>query len=244
MGQQKDTAKRAGLRHLPDDGPGFARRRRGSGWSYHRPDGTRIVDPRDRARIDALAIPPAWTDVWIAPDPRGHLQASGRDARGRKQYRYHARWDEARDAKKRDRVLAFGQSLRHLRREVRRAIRAPGLGEAKVAAAVVTLLETAAVRVGNDEYTQTNGTFGLSTLRTRHVKVSGPSIELRFVAKGGREESVVVEEPSAARVVKECLAVPGREVFKWFDSGGRKRDLKSHHVNDFIRAASGGDFTA
>jgi DNA topoisomerase-1 len=240
----KDTAKRAGLRYSPDDGPGLGRRRKGRGWAYYRADGRLVKDPRERARIAALAIPPAWTDVWISPDPRGHLQASGRDDRGRKQYRYHPRWNAARDQKKRDRLLAFGESLEDIRREVRRAMRAPGLGHAKVAAAVVTLLEAAAIRVGNDEYTRSNGTYGLTTLRDRHITVSGPSIEFRFVAKGGQEEGVVIEDPKTARVVAACQAIPGHEVFKWFDADGKKRDLKSRHVNSFIKAASGGDFTA
>ena len=244
MEEAKDTAKRAGLRYSPDDGPGLGRRRKGRGWSYRRADGRHVRDPRERARIAALAIPPAWTEVWISPDPRGHLQASGRDDRGRKQYRYHPRWNQARDQKKRDRLLAFGESLEDLRREVRRAMREPGLGHAKVTAAVVNLLETAAIRVGNDEYTRSNGTYGLTTLRDRHVTVSGPSIEFRFLAKGGQEEGVEVDDPRTARIVAACQAVPGYEVFKWIDGRGKKHDLKSRHVNHFIRAASGGAFTA
>lgn len=238
------AASAAGLRHVSDQRPGITRRRRGKGWSYHAPDGELIRDEKARGRIASLAIPPAWTEVWICPDRRGHLQATGRDDRGRKQYRYHPRWREVRDATKFHRMVRFGESLPAIRAGVEGALRERSLSREKVLATVVRLLETTCIRIGNDQYARENGTYGLTTLRRRHVRVEGPKIRFRFEAKGGQEVEVSIQDAKVARVVRECRDIPGYELFQYTDEEGERRDVKSEDVNAYLKELSGEDFTA
>lgn len=230
----RETAKAAGLRYVTDEEPGITRRRRGRGWSYHRPDGSLIEDPDERERIEALAIPPAWTDVWIRPHPDCHLQATGRDDRSRKQYRYHPAWQEAREELKFTRLAALGRALPQIRRGVREALETEGLNRERVLATVVALLEKTAIRVGNDEYARENDTYGLTTLRRRHVTVRGSTIAFEFEAKGGKDVEVEVEDERLAPIVAACSESPGYEVFKWIDPDGDRRDVKSGDVNEFL----------
>ena len=201
-------------------------------------------DRRTLARIRSLAIPPAWTDVWIGTRPNGHLQAVGRDARGRKQYRYHRRWRATRDAAKFDRMLAFARALGTIRRRVRADLRRPGLPREKVLATVVSLLERTFLRVGNDEYARANGSYGLTTIRNRHAKVRGGTVRLRFRGKGNRALEATVEDPRIARIVRACQSLPGQDLFGYVDEEGRARDVKSEDVNAYLREITGEDFTA
>ena len=237
-------ARAAGLRYVSDEGPGIRRRKNGRGWTYIDPDGKTIRDRKQRDRIDALAIPPAWTDVWISPSPRGHIQASGRDARGRKQYRYHESWRDVRDAAKFDRMISFGDALPTIRERVEEHLRKRSLNREKVLATVVRLLETTCIRVGNPEYARTNGTFGLTTLRDRHVSFSGSEIRFRFKAKTGKMHEASIKDRRLARIVRECQDIPGYELFQYFDDDGERRYVRSEDVNDFLREISGQEFTA
>ena len=203
-----------------------------------------MADGPDLARIKQLAVPPAWTDVWICTDPRGHLQATGRDARGRKQYRYHARWRDIRDANKFDRVVAFGRSLPRIRRRCGRDLRRTGLPRERVLAAIVRLLDESLIRVGNREYARDNKSFGLTTLRSRHVKVRGTEIRFRFRGKGGVEHSLGVSDARVARVVKRLQDLPGQDVFQYVDDDGERRNIDSADVNEYLQEVSGQDFTA
>jgi DNA topoisomerase I len=238
------SARDAGLRYVNDEEPGISRRRRGRGFQYLGPDGATIVDRDERARIDALAIPPAWTDVWICSSPRGHIQATGRDARGRKQYRYHPRWREVRDATKYHRMAAFARALPRIRRRVDRDMRRHALSRERVVATVVRLLDTTTIRVGNDEYARQNRSFGLTTLRDRHVEVTGDRITFRFRGKGGRAHDVELEDPRVARVIRRCEELPGQDLFQFIGDDGRPVDVTSDDVNDYLREAAGDEFTA
>jgi DNA topoisomerase-1 len=235
------------LVYVNDESPGIRRVRRGAGFAYRRPDGTPLRDADELLRIRKLAIPPAYLQVWICPLPHGHLQATGRDARGRKQYRYHAKWRVARDANKFDRLREFGAALPRIRAWVKRDLAAP-VGERvlrdTVIAAVVRLLDTTLVRVGNDEYARSNGSFGLTTLRNRHAAVSGGALTLRFRGKSGVEHDVAVQDARVARIVKRCQALPGQALFQYLDADGLPRTLDSADVNDYLREVSGGEFTA
>ncbi len=237
-------AEEAGLRYLSDDVPGVRRRRTGKGFSYIGPDGRRITDAGWIAWFKALAIPPAWTDVWVSPTRRGHVQATGRDARGRKQYRYHARWREVRDAAKYGRLIEFARALPRIRRRTERDLRRRGLPREKVLALVVRLLETTLIRVGGEEYARDNGSFGLATMRHRHVKGSGSDLRLTFRGKSGREHTVPVRDRRLARLVTQCQELPGQELFQYLDDDGRRQSIDSGVVNEYLREISGGDFTA
>lgn len=228
------AASIAGLRYVNDQRPGYRRRRRGNGWSYVDLDGKPIADARVRARIDALVIPPAWTDVWICPLPNGHIQASGRDARGRKQYRYHQRWREVRDATKFSRLVEFGAALPRIRRRVRRDLARRGLPREKVLATVVRLLESTCIRVGNEEYRRDNASYGLTTLRTRHVAVRGASVEFHFDGKGGKEHHVELVDRRLARIIQRCQEIPGYELFQYVDAGGAPCAIDSGDVNAYL----------
>lgn len=243
---QSDAAP-ACLVYVCDELPGIRRVRRGDSFSYRLPDGTPLRDKAQVDRIRKLAIPPAYTDVWICPKPNGHLQATGRDARGRKQYRYHSEWRVARDANKFDRMLEFGAVLPRIRRRVNRDLK-QRVGERpareSVLAALVRLLDTTLVRIGNDEYARTNGSFGLTTLRNRHANVRGTMLQLRFKGKHGIVHDVSVDDPRVARIVRRCQAMPGQELFEYEDESRLVRCVGSSDVNDYLREASGGDFTA
>ena len=238
------AAREAGLRYVSDDRPGFRRVRAGRGFRYLDPAGRPLRDPDALARIRSLAIPPAWSDVWISPDPSGHLQATGRDARRRKQYRYHPRFRSARDEAKFERILAFAAALPRIRARVDADLARPGLPREKVLALVVRLLDRTLIRVGNDEYARSNRSFGLTTLRDRHVRVDGSTIRFRFRGKGGRAVEVDLRDRRLAGLVRRCQELPGQELFQYLDPAGEPRDVRSEDVNDYIRAAGGSEFSA
>jgi DNA topoisomerase I len=237
-------AEEAGLRYVTDARPGVRRQRAGRGFTYIGPDGGRITDPDRLAWFKRLAIPPAWTDVWIAPIKRGHLQATGRDARGRKQYRYHPRWREVRDEAKFERLIEFGRALPRIRRRAERDLRRRGLPREKVLALVVRLLEATLIRVGNDEYARDNRSYGLSTMRDRHVEVRGGTLRFTFRGKGGKEHEIDVRDRRLARLVREVQELPGQELFQYLDEEGARRSVTSEDVNGYLRDVSGDEFTA
>jgi DNA topoisomerase-1 len=237
-------AKLAGLRFVRDDGPGIGRRRMGKEFRFVDRQGKIVGDEDTLVRIRAMAIPPAWENVWICDDPKGHIQATGRDEKGRKQYRYHPAWRETRDDVKYGRMLAFGKALGKIRRKVNRDLRAKGLPRRKVVAAVVRLLETSLIRVGNDEYAKTNGSYGLTTMRDRHVEVEDTGIKFRFKGKSGVRHKVEVKDKRVAKVVKRCRELPGQELFQYEDDDGDIRDVGSGDVNEYLREATGEEFTA
>jgi DNA topoisomerase-1 len=238
------AARAAQLRYVSDSSPGLRRRRAGAGFAYLDTAGRAIRDPEVLARIRALAIPPAWTDVWICPDPDGHLQAVGKDARGRKQYRYHERWRDVRDETKFEHMLIFGRVLPKLRRRVDADLQRPGLPREKVLAAVVRLMEHTLARVGNAEYARSNGTRGLTTLRDRHVKVKGAEIVVDFKGKHGVRHHKVLTDPTLARIVRNCSDLPGEELFQYVDEAGAAHVVTSQDVNDYLREATGQQVTA
>ena len=238
------AAKVAGLRYSRDDISGIRRVPHGKAFRYLRPDGQPVRRLADLKRIRALVIPPAWTDVWICPHPDGHLQATGRDAHGRKQARYHPRWRAVRDETKYNRLIAFARALPRIRARVRRDLKRPGLPRPKVLATVVRLLETTLIRVGNEEYARQNHSFGLTTLRNRHVAVNGGELHFEFRGKSGVYHCVAVHDRRLARVVKECQDLPGQELFQYLDDEGRRHSINSCDVNDYLRTISGADFTA
>lgn len=238
------AARVAGLRYVQDDTPGIRREGRGPRVRYVDPQGQRVRSVAELARIRALAIPPAWTAVWICPRADGHLQATGRDARGRKQYRYHARWREVRDETKYDRMLAFGRALPGLRRRVDEALALPGLPREKVLATIVRLLELTLIRVGNEEYARDNDSFGLTTLRNRHARVAGDRVHFGFRGKSGVRHAIDVRDKRLARVVKRCRELPGYELFSYLDDEGVARSVDSADVNEWLREVAGEGFTA
>ena len=229
-----DTRAPARLRHSSDDGPGIARRRSGRGFSYRDADGAVVRDSETLERIRAIAIPPAWTDVWICPWPNGHLQATGRDARGRKQYRYHARYRRRRDDAKFARLIAFARALPAIRARVDKDLARPGLPREKVLAAVVRLLELTLIRVGNDEYARLNRSFGLTTLRNRHAAVDGTEVTFRFRGKSGQQHEVGLRDRRLASVVRRCRDLPGQELFAYVGEDGEPRDVASDDVNGYL----------
>jgi DNA topoisomerase-1 len=233
-----------GLVYSSDSLPGIRRRRRGKGWSYIGPDGKAIQDVHELARIRALAIPPAWTDVWISPDPNGHIQATGRDAKGRKQYRYHASWNEHRNMNKFGRLIAFSQTLPLLRAQVEKDLGQRGLTRDRVIATVIRLLETTYIRVGNKEYAKANKSFGLTTLRDPHVEVAGATLRFGFVGKSGQKHQVELRDRRLARIVKMCRDLPGYDLFQYVDDDGVRQTIASGNVNAYLRAVAGNDFSA
>ncbi len=239
-----EAARAAQLRYVSDADPGISRRRAGGGFVYLDADGRRIGDRHTLARIRALAVPPAWRDVWICARADGHIQAVGRDQRGRKQYRYHAEWRLVRDATKYDRMVPFARRLPSIRRRIAADLRRPGLPREKVLALVVRLLETTRVRVGNAEYARDNGSFGLTTLRNRHASVSGARIRFRFRGKSGKMHDVDVEDRRIARLVRALQEIPGQELFQCVGDDGEVRPIGSADVNEYLREASGESFTA
>jgi DNA topoisomerase IB len=233
-----------GLVYVTDTRPGIRRLRRGKGFSYRGVDGKAIGDRDELQRIRALAIPPAYADVWICVDPRGHLQATGRDARGRKQYRYHAQWRQLRDHGKFDRVLAFGAALPKLRRRVRRDLALPGLPRDKVLALIVRLLDETLIRIGNESYTRENKSYGLTTLRSRHVRAERGRLRFAFRGKSGQEREVELSDRRLARIVRRVQQLPGQRLFQYLDDDGRRQPIDSGEVNDYLRDACGEDFSA
>jgi len=238
------AAKIAGLRYVTDRMAGIRRIGTNKTFRYFGPNGRLIRDASTLTRIRALVIPPAWTDVWICPIEEGHLQAVGRDARRRKQYRYHARWREVRDETKFDRMAAFGKVLPKIRARVKRDLARQGLPKEKVLATIVRLLETTLARVGNEEYTKQNGSYGLTTLRNRHVDVTGAKVDFYFRGKSGVKHQLSVTDPHLAKIVKRLRDLPGYELFQYVNGDGERRSIGSADVNEYIREISGADFTA
>jgi DNA topoisomerase I len=239
-----ESAEAAGLRYVSDGAPGIRRLRSGKGFRYVGPDGRSIRDPGVLNRIRALAIPPAYTDVWICPNLNGHIQATGRDARGRKQYRYHPRWREVRDETKFGRMLSFSSALPRIRRRVEHDLGLPGLPREKVLATVVRLLECTGIRVGNDEYARANGSFGLTTLRDDHVEISGSTLRFQFRGKSGKVHKLALNDPRLAKIVRRCQALPGEELFQYVDEAGEQQTIGSGDVNNYLREISGEEFSA
>lgn len=239
-----ESAEAAGLRYVTDAAPGIRRQPSASGFLYRYPNGREVLDPDERLRIKALAVPPAWTDVWICPDPWGHLQATGRDARGRKQYRYHARWREVRDEAKFERLAAFATALPGIRRRVDAGLRLPDLPRTKVLAAIVKLLETTLIRVGNDEYARDNASYGLTTLRDGHARINGSKVGFTFRGKSGKPHRIGLRDRRLARVVKRCRDIPGQRLFQYEDEAGGHHSVYSEDVNDYLREITGQDFSA
>lgn len=238
------SARAAGLRYVNDTMPGIRREKQGDEFVYFAPDGQQITDDGELDRIKKLGIPPAYTDVWICPRPNGHLQATGRDARGRKQYRYHTRWRAVRDETKYDRMLAFGAALPKIRVQVDKDLALPGLSRRKVLATVIRLLETTLIRVGNVEYAKTNKSFGLTTMRDRHVKIEGATINFSFRGKSGKDWSLSIKDRRLARIVKSCRDIPGYELFQYLDEDGQRQTIDSADVNDYLKEITGQDFSA
>jgi DNA topoisomerase-1 len=239
-----ESAKAAGLRYVSDEKPGITRKRSGKGFRYVDASGKPITDTDTLRRIRALAIPPAWSAVWICPLANGHIQATGRDQKGRKQYRYHARWREVRDETKYERMLVFADALPRIRARVDQDLALPALPREKVLATVVRLLETTLIRVGNEEYARTNQSFGLTTMLDEHVDVKGATVSFRFRGKSGKEHAIDVRDPHLARIVKKCEALPGHELFQYVDEAGEVRSIESSDVNEYLRSIAGDDFTA
>ena len=239
-----ESAEAAGLKYVDHAGPGWGRKRVGKAFRIVDGAGKPVRESEALARIKALAIPPAWAEVWICPDPDGHLQATGRDEKGRKQYRYHPRWRTVRDETKYNRMIAFGRALGPLRKKVDRDLALPGLPREKVLAAVVRLLETTLIRVGNAEYAKANKSFGLTTMRDRHATVAGGSVRFEFRGKSGVRHAIGLDDRRLAGIVKRCRDLPGQELFQYLDEAGGRHVVGSADVNAYLREAMGQDFTA
>ncbi|MGK9165115.1 DNA topoisomerase IB [Inquilinus limosus] len=237
-------AEAHGLRYVSDTEPGIRRRRSGKGFAYRMPDGQPVQDKATLMRIAKLAIPPAYTDVWICLDPQGHLQATGRDQRGRKQYRYHPRWKEVRSETKYNRMVAFGRALPRIRKRIDADLARHGLPRTKILAAIVRLLEATLLRVGNDEYARANRSFGLTTLRKRHADVEGGAVYFEFRGKGGRLYRTGFRDRRIARIVRFCQDLPGHRLFQYVDGEGVRHSVGSDDVNEYLREITGQDFTA
>ncbi len=239
-----DAAEGAGLRYISDDRPGYTRRSKGKNFDWLDTEGKVIRDEQRLLRLKRLAIPPAWADVWICPAPNGHVQATGRDARGRKQYLYHERWREVRDENKYDRIISFGKALPKIRRRVARDLKLPGLPRNKVLATVVELLERTFIRIGNEEYARENKSFGLTTMKDRHVEVKGAKLRFRFRGKSGRDHEVDVTDRHIAKIISKLQDLPGQDLFQYVGDDGEICDISSQDVNEYLRAITDEDFSA
>jgi DNA topoisomerase-1 len=242
--QSVQAATQVGLRYVRPDMPGIRRERSGNSFRFRYPSGDPVSEPEVLKRIKSLAIPPAWSDVWVCPDPRGHLQATGKDARGRRQYRYNRRWREGRDETKFARMIAFGKTLPRIRKRVASDLLLKGLPRRKVLATVVRLLETSLIRVGNEEYAKANDSFGLTTMRDRHVRVDRGKVRFSFRGKSGKWHEIDVKDKRLARIVKSCQDIPGQELFQYVDDQAHRQKVNSEDVNEYIREVSRADFTA
>ena len=242
--EHRKTATRIGLKYVSDGYAGITRKRVGTGWTYFAPNGVRIRDADKRRRLNKLAIPPAWTDVWICPDPDGHIQATARDARGRKQYRYHSSYREACDRSKFRHMLEFSEVLPRLRERIERDLAGDELSRKQVLATVIRLLDRTLIRVGNDEYAKENKSFGLTTLRRRHVEVEGTLLRFTFRGKSGVEHNVSLTDKRLARIIQRCQDLPGTELFQYLDATGKRHTIASDDVNAHLREITGRDVTA
>jgi len=238
------SAKLAGLRYFIPKGHGIQRKPAGEGFTYLGPDGEPVSDEDTLARIKSLVIPPAWTSVWISPQANTHIQAVGRDAKGRKQYRYHPEYRKVRDLIKFDRMRAFGRALPRIRRAMGRDLSLKGMPKRKVLGATVKLLETTYIRIGNEEYAEENNSFGLTTLQNRHVEVLGHTLKFKFRGKSGQHHEIKVRDRRLAQIVRSCKDIPGSALFEYLDEEGKPQTIDSGDVNDYLREISGGDFTA
>jgi DNA topoisomerase-1 len=236
-------AKEAGLRYVHDNTPGIRRIRAGKGFRYLDPTGN-PVDAKTKARIESLVIPPAWTDVWIAPTANAHVQATGRDQRGRKQYRYHDEWTALQAETKYSRLAAFGRQLPAIRRQIEADLRKRGMPKAKVVAVALQLLDSTHIRVGNEAYARENASFGLTTLRNKHAEVNGATVRLTFTGKGGKEWCIDYRDPRTARVVRMCQELPGQRLFQYEDDDGILQPVDSDDINAWLREVTGGGYTA
>ena len=239
-----ESAEAAGLRYVSDIMPGIRRKRSGKGFTYLRPDGSIVNNGTELARIKGLVIPPAWNEVWICLNPNGHIQVTARDARGRKQYRYHPKYRAIRDETKFGKILEFSELLPALRDRVEMDLQLPGLPRDKVLATVVRLLEKTLIRVGNEEYARENKSYGLATMRRRHVEVSGHTLRFDFRGKSGLSHSVAVTDRRVARIVQHCQELPGQELFQYLDDDGKRQTIDAGDINDYLKRASGRDITA
>jgi DNA topoisomerase I len=240
----KEAAESVGLRYVSDARPGIHRKKVGSGFTYVRPDRSKLIEREIIKRIKALAVPPAWTDGWICPFADGHIQATGRDMKGRKQYRYHARFREVREGTKYEHVVAFADALPAIRERVKEHMSLRGLSREKVLATVVHLLETTLIRVGNDDYAKQNNSYGLTTLKNRHVAVEGNEVRFRFTGKSGKQWSLQVKDRRIAKIIKACQELPGQELLQYVDEVGNHQDVTSSDVNDYLKEITGKDVTA
>ncbi|HEX2555431.1 MAG TPA: DNA topoisomerase IB [Microvirga sp.] len=240
----RDAAETAGLRYVSDEEPGIRRKKAGKGFTYLKPGGAKVEDEATLKRIRALVIPPAWTDVWICPHANGHIQATGRDAKGRKQYRYHAAFREVRESTKYEHMLEFAQALPAIRRTIHEHMSLRGLPREKVLATVVHLLETTLIRVGNADYAKQNKSYGLTTLRDPHVKVEGAELRFQFKGKSGKHWRLQVKDRRIARVVKACQDLPGQDLFQYLDEAGNQQAVTSADVNAYLKEITGRDVTA
>jgi len=240
----RDAAESAGLRYVSDEQPGIRRRKAGKGFTYVKPGGSKVSDEATLKRIKTLAVPPAWTDVWICPHANGHIQATGRDAKGRKQYRYHARFREVRDGTKYEHMMAFAQALPAIRAKLKEHMALRGLPREKVLATVVHLLESTLIRVGNDDYVKQNKSYGLTTLRNKHVKVDGSELRFEFKGKSGKTWNLQVKDRRIAKIVRACQELPGQDLFQYIDEDGVQRDVTSADVNAYLKEITGKDVTA
>jgi DNA topoisomerase I len=244
VGDPMEAAEEAGLRYVSDDQPGYTRKLKGDDFEYFDTEGKPIRDEQRLLRIERLAIPPAYTDVWICPASNGHVQATGRDARGRKQYRYHERWRVVRDENKYERIVIFGQALPKIRRRVSKDLSLPGLPQNKVLATVVQLLQRTFIRVGNEEYARENKSFGLTTMKDRHVDIKGSKLRFRFRGKSGKQHEVDMQDRRIAKIVSKLQDLPGQDLFQYVDDSGEIRDITSEDVNNYLGEITGEDFTA
>jgi DNA topoisomerase I len=240
----KEAAELVGLRYISDELPGIRRKKAGKGFSYVRPDGLPVTDKQALRRIRSIVVPPAWTEVWICHSANGHIQATGRDAKGRKQYRYHPSFREIRESAKYEHMIDFAHSLPGIRAKVREDMALRGLPRAKVLATVVHLLETTLIRVGNDDYAKQNDSYGLTTLKNRHVAVDGAQLRFRFRGKSGKEWSVAIRDRRVAKVIRACQELPGQELLQYVDEAGECQDVTSADVNAYLREITGSEITA
>ena len=240
----REAAESVGLVYVSDEKAGITRKQSGKAFAYFAPSGKRITDEKAVERLNKLAVPPAYTDVWICPKPNGHIQATGRDAKGRKQYRYHPKFREVRDSAKYEHMFAFARALPGIRKTVKSHMAREGLTREKVLATVVALLEQTLIRVGNDDYAKDNKSYGLSTLKNRHVEIDGSALKFRFKGKSGKEWNLKLRDRRIARIVRQCQELPGQELFQYVDDDGERRDVTSSDVNDYLREITGEDITA
>jgi DNA topoisomerase I len=244
VAEAMDAAEGAGLRYVSDDRAGYTRKAKGDDFEWFDMEGKGIRDEQRVLRIERLAIPPAWTEVWVSPSANGHIQATGRDARGRKQYIYHERWREVRDENKYDRIVGFGKALPKIRKRVAQDLKLPGLPREKVLATVVQLLERTFIRIGNEEYARENKSFGLTTMKDRHVEVKGSKLRFRFRGKSGREHEVDVTDRHIAKIISKLQDLPGQDLFQYVDDDSEVGDISSQDVNEYLREITGEDFSA